>query len=184
MRPLAFLLLLAASPARAAADPAAAVRFANALGSHMVLQQAPHSSQVWGSGPPGATLRLKVERWPAPDPTEAVVAVISVPVDAQGHWLAKLPPVAATSGSTPQGHRITATAGSGAAAVLDDVVFGDVWLCGGQSNMQFSVGNASNATAVRSRAPLSNSKPLPTRRLTAPRFAPNRRSLPLRASAP
>lgn len=184
MRPLAFLLLVVAPPARAAAGPGAAVRFANALGSHMVLQQAPHSSQVWGSGPAGATLRVVVERWPAPDPAGLAVASISVPVDAQGHWLAKLPPVAATSGSTPQGHRITATAGSGAAAVLDDVVFGDVWLCGGQSNMQFSVGNASNATAVRSRAPLSNSKPLPTRRLTAPRFAPNRRSLPLRASAP
>jgi hypothetical protein len=30
--------------------------------------------------------------------------------------------------------------------LLEDIYFGDVWLCGGQSNMQFTVNTAFNAT--------------------------------------
>ena len=124
----------------------AGVRFANSLGSSMVLQQAPASAQLWGTGPAGSTLRLVLGRWPALVAGQAAAANISVTISAEGRWLVKLPPVSAAR--TLESYRVTATAsGSGASAELTDVVFGDVFVCGGQSNMQFSVGNASNATA-------------------------------------
>ena len=47
-------------------------------------------------------------------------------------------------------HVITATAGN-LTLTLNDVLFGDVWICSGQSNMQFtvhSVRNASTCTKV------------------------------------
>merc|ERR1712166_90588 len=38
------------------------------------------------------------------------------------------------------------TASTGASASLEDLLFGDVYICGGQSNMQFSVGGNENAS--------------------------------------
>lgn len=35
---------------------------------------------------------------------------------------------------------------SGEQAVLENVLFGEVWLCGGQSNMQFAVPGVFNAS--------------------------------------
>jgi len=40
-------------------------------------------------------------------------------------------------------HVITATAGN-LTLTLDDVLFGDVWICSGQSNMQFTVHSVRN----------------------------------------
>jgi sialate O-acetylesterase len=142
--------LLFATTATAAAPPAA-VRFSNVLGSSMVLQQAPDASQLWGTyaGPvrAGQTLQLVLERVPTASSLPAgdggVAEAVSVPIGADGRWSAQLSPVPAG----PQAYRATATTSGAKPAVLDDLVFGDVFVCGGQSNMQFSVGNASNATA-------------------------------------
>ena len=104
----------------------AAVRFASALGSSMVLQQAPASAQLWGTGPPNGALGVTVQR--AGQRAHAVFASISVTIGPDGSWLAKLPPVEASSTTT-----FTVTAKSGASiAVLTDIVFGDVFVCGGQ----------------------------------------------------
>ena len=51
-------------------------------------------------------------------------------------------PIAASSTS----YNVTASS-AGETATLTDVLFGDVWLCSGQSNMQFTVDSAFNATA-------------------------------------
>jgi hypothetical protein len=51
----------------------------------------------------------------------------------QWTWLAVLPPMAATFYPI----NITAVASSGQKAVLADVLFGDVFICGGQSNMVY-----------------------------------------------
>jgi sialate O-acetylesterase len=124
------------------AAPPTAVRFSNVLGSSMVLQQAPDASQLWGTGPVGQTLQIVLERVPTAD-DGAVAEALSVPIGADGRWSVRLSPV--TAG--PQAYRATATVSGIKPAVLNDLVFGDVFVCGGQSNMQFSVGNASNATA-------------------------------------
>ena len=44
-------------------------------------------------------------------------------------------------------HVITATAGN-LTLTLNDVLFGDVWICSGQSNMQFTVSSVSNALSL------------------------------------
>lgn len=106
-----------------------AVRFANALGSSMVLQQAPASAQLWGSGPPNKVLDLTLQR--ADESTEAIYASVSVTIGPDGQWLAKLPPVAAEAGASVSTYTVTAKAGT-SSAVLTDVVFGDVFVCGGQ----------------------------------------------------
>ena len=42
-------------------------------------------------------------------------------------------------------HVITATAGN-VSITLNDVLFGDVWICSGQSNMQFTVPSVGRCT--------------------------------------
>ena len=57
-------------------------------------------------------------------------------VDANGmcRWSAVLPP---TMDTNP--HTITASSQKYGSMVLSDVLFGDVWVCSGQSNMQFAL---------------------------------------------
>merc|ERR1712166_33406 len=138
--PFAFLVLAAAAGATKRGD--APVTFANPLGSSMVLQQAPAAAQVWGSGPAGKTLHVVMER--TRDRRQQPISAVSI--DANGHWLVRLPPVKATRNGPAEAYRLTAKTND-SSAVLEDVIFGEVMVCGGQSNMQFSVGNASNATA-------------------------------------
>jgi sialate O-acetylesterase len=45
-------------------------------------------------------------------------------------------------------HEIDISSSSGGSATLEDVYFGSVYLCGGQSNMQFSLHGAFNATEL------------------------------------
>jgi sialate O-acetylesterase len=54
--------------------------------------------------------------------------------DAQGHWQASLPAVAAGGP-----YALTASDSSGASQTISDVLVGDVWLCSGQSNMVLQV---------------------------------------------
>ena len=49
-------------------------------------------------------------------------------------WKAVLP---ATEAGGP--YTVTATSQKHGSATLQDVLFGDVWICSGQSNMQFTV---------------------------------------------
>lgn len=52
-----------------------------------------------------------------------------------GTWWALLPP-------QPAGGPVTVTIGSSEGQdEITDVLFGDVWVCSGQSNMKFSLGN-------------------------------------------
>jgi len=64
-----------------------------------------------------------------------------------GTWRQPLPP-------TPSGgaaHTITVTNGS-TTVVLQDVVFGEVFICGGQSNMAFSMAGMTNSSTEAARA--------------------------------
>ena len=135
------LLVATASPevqhlrytGRDAAEPAP-FRFALAYGDHMVLQQAPAQASVWGFAPPSTRVTVTASSGTAPA-TEAVAVAGS-----DGTWKAMLPAI--PGGSSP--YTITAAQDSAAAApatiALADVLFGDVWVCGGQSNMEYTVG--------------------------------------------
>lgn len=90
--------------------------------SGMVLQR--HKPVlIWGGSDPGATVTVTFG-----DQKVSAVA------DAQGKWRINFKPMRASSPGREI--RITSTAAA-KPVVLEDVVVGDVWLCSGQSNMEW-----------------------------------------------
>jgi sialate O-acetylesterase len=93
---------------------------------HAVLQR-DKVLPVWGTAKPGETVTVTIAGKSATATT-----------DAGGNWRATLPALAAGGPYT-----LTATAG-GATTTVSDVLVGDVWLCSGQSNMEFAVSQGLN----------------------------------------
>ena len=107
-----------------------APRFSNVLGSNMVLQR-DRPAPIWG--------------WDAPNVAVTVThggASLTATAGATGLWRVVLPPTPASL----EGSSITASSSTGS-STLHDVLFGEVVLCSGQSNMEFVVPAAKNATA-------------------------------------
>ena len=87
-----------------------------------VVLQRDRVIKLWGSGSPGALLRVALRG-----------DSYSTTVDPKGSWEISLPPMPAGG---PFELRIQ---GSGEDLVISDVCVGDVWLLGGQSNMELPV---------------------------------------------
>ncbi|XP_029922909.1 sialate O-acetylesterase [Myripristis murdjan] len=119
--------------------------FASYYGDNMVLQKAPERAVLWGYGPEGAQVTLwlsgpKRQKTPPVTVTKGIWRVTLDPVEAGGPY------------------NVTAILQS-STVNLTNVLFGDVWLCGGQSNMAFEmfkifnaskeISNAANYTQVR-----------------------------------
>lgn len=103
------------------------------FGDHMVLQRG-QPNRIWGWTEPGAEVRVTVG-----DRRAAGVA------EADGRWEVRIDPPAAGG---PYRVRI-----EGPQTVeLQDVLVGDVWLCGGQSNMEFGLAGALNGAEEVERA--------------------------------
>ena len=128
---LVFLLLL-----NQALPSPANVRLPGIFGNHMVLQQ-----------------DAKIPIWGWADAGEAVTVTLgdktAKTTDANGKWRVDLDPVA--TATTP----LTLTVTGKNSLKFDDVLVGDVWICSGQSNMEFELGGntsyggaANAATAV------------------------------------
>lgn len=107
--------------------------FASAFGDHVVLQRAPAAAAVYGvlvGAGGGSSVAVSV----APSDGGAAYTVQAAHVDrvnaSYSRWKAVLPPTAASQPGASV--KITATAGK-YSATLKDVVFGDVWICSGQS---------------------------------------------------
>jgi len=96
----------------------------------MVLQRAPQKANIWGWTTAGATVTVTFNQ-------KTYTATSS----ATGAWNTLLD---ATSAGGP--YTIDASSSSGEKAQLTDILFGDVYVCSGQSNMQFTVHSAFNAT--------------------------------------
>lgn len=116
----------------------AAVEFDPAFTPHMVLQRdAPLT--LGGKGSPGSEITVSLD-----------TVSKSTGVAADGSWSIEFPSAAAGGP-----HVLKAMDASGE-TMIDDVLFGDVWLCSGQSNMQMGVhevigGEKSMATAATHR---------------------------------
>jgi sialate O-acetylesterase len=122
---LAKLSLVASAWAAQAADEARP--FLHPLFSdHMVFPRE-LKAPVWGWTTPGAKVQVKMGE---------VSAVATAGAD--GRWQALLGPFAA-------GGPFTLTVSGPEAVTVSDVLTGDVWICSGQSNMQWSVGGVVNA---------------------------------------
>ncbi|EOD10902.1 hypothetical protein EMIHUDRAFT_104986 [Emiliania huxleyi CCMP1516] len=154
-----------------------ALSFAASFGSHMVLQQAPARASLWGFAPASATA-VAIEL--AADAASTPIAVNNFTAQASLArfnatalvWSVLLPAVAAQKrpdGSAVQ-YSVTARMGSEAHATLLDVLFGEVWLCSGQSNMAFLVENSfGGADLVQDANNHPEIRLFTTRKLTAQR---------------
>jgi sialate O-acetylesterase len=89
--------------------------------NHMVVQR-DVPIRLWGTTAPGSIIHLRIA-------TQAA----STTADSKGFWRTQLPPMPAGGP-----HRIEVTA-NGAKRTLSDVLVGEVWLCSGQSNMDFTL---------------------------------------------
>ncbi len=113
-----------ANPSVAAAEAAPpALRFHGLFADHMVMQR-DASVPVYGEGRPGAGVSVRLGE-----------VVRETRVQPGGRWEVDFPPFPAGGG--PQ--RIEARA-DGISTSVEDVLFGDVWLASGQSNMEWKVG--------------------------------------------
>lgn len=106
----------------------AEVKLPHVFGSHMVLQRN-MPVPVWGWANPGETVTVKLD-----------AASQSTTANDRGEWKVVLP---AMQAGGP--YKLTVTGSS--TVECDDVMLGEVWLCSGQSNMEFGVGNGNNAQA-------------------------------------
>lgn len=120
-----FILLLAVLVAgKTFAQP---VELASIFGNNMVLQQG-IKVPVWGTGKPNEEITVAFNG--KKQKTKA---------DATGNWMVYLPKLKAGG---PFAMSCTANENS---IVLDSVFVGEVWLAGGQSNMQFRLPEGKNA---------------------------------------
>jgi sialate O-acetylesterase len=102
---------------------------------HAVLQR-DRSVPVWGRAAPGESVTVSLGERRA-----------TATADGQGRWRAVLPPMAAGGP-----YVLSARTSSGASQSVSDVMVGDVWLCSGQSNMQFETRYSTDAYSEVSNA--------------------------------
>lgn len=109
-------------PQNARAD----VRLPRVFGSHMVLQR-DKPIIIWGWANPGETVTVQLG-----------AESKSAQADARGEWKVALPAMAA-------GGPYTLAVSGSSTVKYDDVMVGEVWLCSGQSNMEFGMGMVTNS---------------------------------------
>jgi sialate O-acetylesterase len=101
----------------------AEVRMPNLFGDHMVLQR-DKAVHIWGWADPGESVEVAF----------AGQTLKTKALADEGRWSVELKPL----GSSSKGRSLTVTGKTGK-VVLEDVVVGEVWVCGGQSNMEWSL---------------------------------------------
>ena len=99
------------------------VRFSNSHGDDMVLQHGGRGANVWGFAPAGSEVTLTLGTAAA-----GVVASVHTHAAADGTWAVTLPPRPPSLDE----HTVEIVGG----AMLTGVLFGDVWVCSGQSVSQ------------------------------------------------
>jgi sialate O-acetylesterase len=108
----------------------AELRLPAIISDHMVLQQQ-QSNAIWGWDTAGTEVKVSFAG-----------KTVSGKAGQDGKWRVKLPTGAANA--QPQ---VLTVEGSSKRSI-QDVLVGEVWLCSGQSNMGFAVGNATDSDLV------------------------------------
>jgi sialate O-acetylesterase len=111
--------------ATSAADKAPLPFLSPVFGDHMVLQRG-KPNRIWGWAKPGQEIRVEI----AGHTARALAGE-------EGRWEANIEPPAA-------GGPYTVKIDGPQSVELHDVLVGDVWLCGGQSNMQLELARTRN----------------------------------------
>ena len=117
---LALSLILFASPSAVAQK----LSQPSVFGNHMVLQ-ADGPVPFWGTAEPGTRVELHGGWW---------AGVVSTTAGVDGSWSLELPE---TKAGGPYEIEIQ---NEQALLVYEDVLVGEVWVCGGQSNMEWTLG--------------------------------------------
>nr|XP_031299309.1 sialate O-acetylesterase [Camelus dromedarius] len=119
---------------------AGSFRFASYINDYMVLQKEPSGAVIWGYGVSGATVTVTL--------CQGQTAIMKKVTSVQAHsnsWTVVLDPMRPggpyelTAQQTFERMNFTLR--------VQNVLFGDVWLCSGQSNMQMTVSQIVNATS-------------------------------------
>jgi sialate O-acetylesterase len=110
-------------------DPGVTMPFVHSLFTdHMVLQR-DAMTPVWGWSQPGDKITVQIAS-----------KTFTATADMYGRWLVRIGPFSA-------GGPWTLAISGPKSVTVQDVLFGDVWLCSGQSNMVLPVGQILNGTA-------------------------------------
>ena len=118
----------------------APIALAPLFSDHMVLQR-DIDVPVWGTATPGENIIVVYAGKKA-----------QARADNEGKWMAKLPPLKVGNATS-----LTVTGSRNASpVVLTDVLVGDVWICSGQSNMQWEVRRSASAEAEIAKAKYPN----------------------------
>ncbi len=112
------------------------------VSSNMVLQ-CNTTVNVWGWAAPGEQITITTS-WTKND--------INVTANSDGTWKV---PVATTNAKEPQSITLKSKASN---IVLENIMFGEVWLCSGQSNMQMPVRGNEGEPVVGSTAAIMHAK--------------------------
>ena len=110
----------------------AELRFARIFTDHAVLQR-DRPVPIWGWASPAAEVTVSFA-----GQQQAAIA------DASGRWQVQLASLAASAEP-----RTLSVSRSGETVALEDILVGDVWLAGGQSNMGFSISKSTHAEEAR-----------------------------------
>lgn len=106
------------------------------LGDHMVLQRE-QPIRVWGWAEPGEGISVAFANKDA-----------QTSADMEGKWEVQLDPVTGSLGP----HKMTITGTRSPQVVLDDILLGEVWVCSGQSNMEWEMSRTHSPTPEIRRA--------------------------------
>ncbi|MFM9065558.1 MAG: sialate O-acetylesterase, partial [Pirellula sp.] len=108
----------------------AEVKLPNIFTDSMVLQQK-QENKIWGKDNPGQVVTISVGD-----------KKVSATTDAAGNWEAKLP-------AMEIGEPRTITVAGSSTKTISDVLVGEVWICSGQSNKQWSVAQSNDPDLER-----------------------------------
>ncbi len=123
-----------------AAVAAAPLEIAPMFGTGAVLQR-DVALPIWGLGEPGAKIKVSLDRkgGRAGNTKWSFSCVSETTVDADGSWRVTLPAQPASDHlEKPTAMRIRQSGKGSGTLVVKDLLFDDVWICSGQSNMDMN----------------------------------------------
>jgi sialate O-acetylesterase len=143
-----FAALLAGMVGVAGSTAEAEIKLPAIFGSHMVLQR-DQANPVWGKAAPGEQVTVSMGDQDLADTAGD-----------DGSWRVSLAPLPAGGP-----HKITIKGSKSSEVVFDDVLVGEVWICSGQSNMEWSVSQSFNGDLEALSAKNSNIRHISVPRL-------------------
>jgi len=124
---LFFILWLGTCLPTALAQQSTIFKLSPVLQSNMVVQQN-KSFRIWGKAPAGATVQVQAD-W--------LEGAVAAQADKNNQFVATIEVPAVQAGDFD--HHQLKVSMNDQSILLDSLLIGDVWLCSGQSNMQFSL---------------------------------------------